>query len=194
MKNFKRAFAKKLKGFRPTVVSIIMILLVTFRMFCSGKGIMIAGVCAGIVPFMCQFRNYPAKDEKSSELINILADFFLNILYMIVYLAYILMVTWLGLKLNPGYVQYSCFWETMLIAICANMVFISVIFTVGAFLNVKQRMMIGIIMINAQLGIMLLSETVVRGQPMINIYCSGFVTLIIALTLSFIWISYSKKN
>ena len=194
VKSFKRAFGKKIRGVRPTIVSIILILLATYRLFCSGEGIIISGICASIVPFICQLRNYPAKDEDSTELINVLADYFVNIFYMLFYLAYVLLVTMLGSKLNQGYVQYTYFWGTMLMAVSANMIFISAVYTIGAFLTWKQRMAIGIILVNAQLGIMLLSEYIVCGQPMIGAYCIGFIALIFALTLSFVFLSYGNTT
>ena len=55
----------KLKKFRFTVPSLILLVLASYRTFTSGDSIQLVGVCAAIVPFFCLFKNFPEADRKS---------------------------------------------------------------------------------------------------------------------------------
>jgi len=49
---------QKLKKFRFTIPSLILLVLASVRTLGSGDSIRIVGVCAAVVPFICQFRNF----------------------------------------------------------------------------------------------------------------------------------------
>ena len=52
---------QKLKKFRPTIPSLILFVLASYRTVSSGDSIQLVGVCAAIVPFICQFKNFPER-------------------------------------------------------------------------------------------------------------------------------------
>ena len=51
---------QKLKAFRPTVPSLILFLLASYRTVTSGDSIQLVGVFAAIVPFICSLKISPS--------------------------------------------------------------------------------------------------------------------------------------
>ena len=60
----------KLKQFRFTVPSLILLVLASYRTFTSGDSIQLVGVCAAIVPFICQFKRSPNRLKSILPLSN----------------------------------------------------------------------------------------------------------------------------
>ena len=120
---------QKLKAFRPTVPSLILFVLASYRTFTSGDSIQLVGVCAAIVPFICQFRNFP-RAQDASPLRDVLSSYLLNLILMLLYLGWILLLTWAGQTLNPGYISNPYFTEMLFIAIAADVLFISAVIPV----------------------------------------------------------------
>ena len=91
---------KKLKAFRPTVPSLILFLLASYRTVTSGDSIQLVGVCAAIVPFICQFKNFP-RAEDASPVKDVISNYLLNLILMLLYLGWVLLLTWAGQTLIP---------------------------------------------------------------------------------------------
>ena len=185
-----------IRQFRPTVVSIILLVMATIRMFMSGNSIMVVGVCASVVPFICQFNRYPNRDEPVSELKKALVNCFMNLIFMAVYLCFMTGVTLLGSKVFPAYTANPHYSEMMALSVCANLIFISCIYTVGHRLTAKQLLMEGILLCNGQLGFMMLAADYVRkaGETDLMMYAIGFSVLILLLTLAFIIMNYGSTD
>lgn len=185
----------KLKAFRMSIPSLVLLVLASYRTLTSGDAIVLVGVCASIVPFMCQFKNFPTAPEGTGKLRDVLSSYILNILLMAFYLAYILLLTFVGKNFVPGYVENPYFAELLLIAVCADIVFISVLIPVCGDLSPFQRIMPGIILCNAMLVFMMMAKQFVAAISLPNLtgIAGGFIGLIIVLTLNFMVISYKEK-
>ena len=114
----------KLKKLRFTVPSLILLVLASCRTVTSGDSIQLVGVCAAIVPFICQFKNFPTnKDVPAIK--DVISSYLLNLILMVLYLGWILLLTWAGKTFNPNYIINPHFTEMLFIAIAADVVFIS---------------------------------------------------------------------
>ena len=171
--------AKKFKAFRPTVPSLILFLLASYRTVTSGDSIQLVGVCAAIVPFICQFKNFPVNKDVPA-LQDVISSYILNLILMVLYLGWILLLTWAGKRFNPGYVVNPHFRDMLFIAIGADVVFISSVIPVCRELNPFQRMIPGLILTNALTNI-----------PAIAL---GFCALVMVLTFSMIFAGYAQRK
>lgn len=187
---------QKLKAFRMSAASLVLLILASWRTLTSGDAIVLVGVCASIVPFMCQFKNFPTAPEGVSKLSDVLSSYILNILLMLLYLAYILLLTLIGKNFVPGYVENPHFLELLLIAVCADMVFISALIPVCQDLAPFQRIMPGIILCNAMLVFMMMAKQFVAAVSIPNLaqIACGFIGLILVLTLNFMLICYKERK
>jgi len=185
---------RKLKAFRMTVPSLILLALASFRSLTSGYSIQLVGICASVVPFICQLQNFP-RDEEATAFQDALSSYLMNLILMVMYLAYMLALTFLGSALIPGYTPNPHFWEMLMLALCANVVFISALIPVCRDLKPMQRMMPGIILCNAQLIFMMMAADYVQkaAPEKLMVFAGGFLTLVLALTLGFINIVYREK-
>ena len=86
---------QKLKAFRMTIPSLILLVLASYRTLNSGDSIQLVGICASIVPFICQFKNFP-KAEGVSAIQDVISSYILNWILMFAYLAWIMLMTWIG--------------------------------------------------------------------------------------------------
>lgn len=186
----------KLKSFRMSIPSLILLLLASYRTLTSGYSIQLVGICASVVPFICQFRNFPQRPEGVSELKDVIGNFLMNLILMIAYLAYVLLLTFIGSHFIPGYVPNPHFFQMLLLAVCANLVFISVVIPICHDLKPMQRMMPGILMCNAQLAFMMMAADYAEkvSPAKLSLFALGFSGLILALTLNFIVICYSERK
>ena len=187
--------AKKFKAFRPTVPSLILFLLASYRTVTSGDSIQLVGVCAAIVPFICQFKNFPVnKDVPAVQ--DVISSYILNLILMVLYLGWILLLTWAGKSFNPGYVVNPHFRDMLFIAIGADVVFISSVIPVCRELNPFQRMIPGLILTNALLFFMMMASAFVKTTRLTNIptIALGFCALVMVLTFSMIFAGYGQRK
>ena len=184
---------KKLKAFRPTIVSMILLVLASYRTISSGESIWLVGVCAAIVPFICQFKNF-AVDEDVSPVKDVMSSYILNLILTAIYLAWILLLTWFGQRFNSNYIFNPNFVQTLFIAIAADVVFISAVIPVCRMLQPMQRMIPGLILTNALLLFMMMASAFVDATAAANlpVICLGFTALVVMLTVSMIYVGYRK--
>lgn len=186
---------KKMKGFRPTVPSLILFVLASFRTVTSGDSIQLVGVCAAIVPFICQFKNFPT-DQNAPALQDVISSYLLNLILMVLYLGWILLLTWAGQAFNPGYITNPHFTEMLFIAIAADVVFISAVIPVCRELTPFQRMIPGLILTNALLFFMMMASSFVKTTTCHNIplIAMGFCALVMVLTFSMIYAGFAQRE
>ena len=187
---------QRLKTFRPTLPSLILFLLASYRTICSGDSIQLVGVCAAIVPFFCLFKNFPEADRKASPAADVISSYLLTLVLMLVYLAWILLLTWAGQKFNPGYIVNPHFTDMLFIAIAADIVFISSVIPVCRGLQPMQRMIPGLILTNAMLFFMMMASGFVKTTTLTNIpvIACGFCALVMVLTFSMIFAGYAERK
>ena len=186
---------QKLKKFRFSVPSLILLVLASYRTLTSGDSIQLVGVCAAIVPFICQFQNYP-KDESAPALKDVISSYLLNLILMVLYLGWILLLTWAGRAFIPGYTMNPHFKDMLFIAIAADVVFISAVIPVCRELTPFQRMIPGLILTNALLFFMMMASSFVKVTALTNIplIATGFCALVLVLTFSMIFAGYAERK
>ncbi len=186
---------EKLKKFRFTVPSLLLLVLASYRTITSGDSIQLVGVCAAIVPFICQFKNFPTnKDVPAIK--DVISSYIVNLILMVLYLGWILLLTWAGQKFNPNYISNPHFTEMLFIAIAADVVFISSVIPVCRELTPFQRMIPGLILTNALLFFMMMASSFVKTTTLTNIpvIAMGFCALVIVLTFSMIFAGYAQRK
>lgn len=187
---------QKLKAFRMTVPSLVLLVLASYRTLTSGDAIVLVGVCATVVPFMCQFKNFPRSAQQVSQLKEVLSNYILNLILMVIYLAYVLILTWVGKSWVPGYVENPHFLELLLMAVCADVVYISAVIPVCHDLKPMQRLLPGLILCNGMLVFMMMAKDYVsNGAPAsLMKMAAGVILLILVLTVNFIVIAYGERR
>lgn len=195
MKTFSLVY-KKLKAFRMTIPSLILLVLASFRTLTSGYSIEMVGICASVVPFICQFKNFPEPTEGISIFTEVLSNYIMNLILMLTYLAYVLVLTFIGSSFIPSYVPNPHFFEMLLLALCANVVFISALIPICHDLKPMQRIIPGILLCNGQLVFMMMAaDYVEKAAPArVHILAPGFIGLILLLTFSFMGICYRNPK
>ena len=186
---------KKLKAFRPTIPSLILFLLASYRTVTSGDSIQLVGVCAAIVPFICQFKNFPTNKDVSAVK-DVTSSYILNLILMVLYLGWVLLLTWAGQTFNPNYISNPHFTEMLFIAIAADVVFISSVIPVCRDLKPMQRMIPGLVLTNALLFFMMMASSFVKTTTLTNIpvIAVGFCILVMVLTFSMIFAGYAQRK
>ena len=183
---------QKLKKVRMSVPAMVLLVLASYRTLSSGDSIQLVGVCAAIVPFFCIFKNFPKADKEVSAIQDVISSYILTMILMIVYLAWILVLTWAGQQFNPGYIPNPYFTDMLFIAIAADIVFISAVIPVCRELQPMQRMIPGLILTNAMLFFMMMVSSFVETTTLTNIpvIVCGFCALVVVLTFSMIFAGY----
>ena len=186
---------QKLKKFRFTVPSLILLVLASYRTISSGDSIQLVGVCAAIVPFVCQFKNFPV-DKNVPAVKDVVSSYVVNLILMVLYLGWVLLLTWVGQRLNPNYVSNPHFTDMLFIAIAADVVFISSVVPVCRELKPMQRMIPGLILTNAMLFVMMMASSFVKTTALTNIpaIAMGFCALVMVLTFSMIFAGYAERK
>jgi len=186
---------KKLKAFRFTLPSLILLVLASYRTVMSGDSIQLVGVCAAIVPFICQFKNFPT-DTDASALKDVISSYILNLILMALYLGWILLLTWAGQCFLPAYIPNPHFTEMLFISIAADIVFISAVVPVCRDLKPMQRMIPGLVLTNALLFFMMMAAVFVKTTTLTNIplITCGFSALVMVLAFSMIFAGYAQRT
>lgn len=185
----------KLKKFRFTLPSLVLLVLASYRTVCSGDSIQLVGVCAAIVPFICQFKDFSVNKEVPAVK-DVISSYLLNLILMVLYLGWILLLTWVGQRFYPGYISNPHFTEMLFIAIAADVVFISSVVPVCRELTPFQRMIPGLILTNALLFFMMMASAFVKTTTLTNIptIALGFCALVMVLTFSMIFAGYAERK
>lgn len=186
----------KFKKFRMTIPSLVLLALASCRALTSGDSIQLVGVCAAIVPFICQFRNFPQAEDTVHPIRDILSSYILNLILMLLYLLWVLLLTWIGDTFIPSYIPNPHFKEMLFIAIAADVTFISAVIPVCRDLKPMQRMIPGLVLTNALLVFMMMAAAFVKTTTLTNIpmLACGFCALIITLTVSMVFAGYREPR
>ena len=187
---------QKLRKVRMSVPAMVLLVLASYRTLTSGDSIQLVGVCAAIVPFFCIFKNFPEADKKASAIADVISSYLLTLILMLVYLAWILLLTWAGQQFNPDYIPNPSFTDMLFIAIAADIVFISAVIPVCRELQPMQRMIPGLILTNALLFFMMMAASFVKTTTMTNIpaVATGFCALVMVLTFSMIFAGFAQRK
>lgn len=187
---------QKLRKFRMTIPSLVLLVLASYRTLTSGYSIQLVGVCAAIVPFICQFKNFPKAEDGVHPVKDVVSSYILNLILMLLYLAWILVLTWIGYSFIPSYIPNPHFKEMLFIAMAADVTFISAVIPVCRDLKPMQRMIPGLVLTNALLFFMMMAASFVETTTLTNIplLACGFCFLITILTFGMIFAGYREKQ
>ena len=187
---------KKLKKFRMTVPSMILLAFASYRTLTSGDSIQLVGICAAVVPFICQFRNFLQEEREVSAVQDVISSYILNLLLMVIYLAWVLLLTGIGRAFVPSYVPNPHFTDMLFIAMAADVAFISALIPVCRELKPMQRMIPGLVLTNGMLVFMMMAARFVESAALTNIplLACGFCALVMVLTLGMIFAGYRNEK
>ena len=187
---------QKLRKVRLSVPAMVLLVLASYRTLTSGDSIQLVGVCAAIVPFFCIFKNFPQAEKQAGAIADVISSYLVTLILMLVYLAWILLLTWAGQKFNPGYIPNPYFTDMLFISIAADIVFISAVIPVCLELKPMQRMIPGLILTNAMLFFMMMASSFVKSTTLTNIpmIALGFCGLVMVLTFSMIFAGYRQTK
>ena len=187
---------QKLRKVRLSVPAMILLVLASYRTLTSGDSIQLVGVCAAIVPFFCIFKNFPEAEKKAGAIADVISSYLVTLILMLVYLAWILLLTWAGQQFNPGYIPNPYFTDLLFISIAADIVFISAVIPVCRCLQPMQRMIPGLILTNAMLFFMMMASSFVKSTTLANLpmIALGFCGLVVVLTFSMIFAGYRQEK
>ena len=187
---------QKLRKVRLSVPAMILLVLASYRTLTSGDSIQLVGVCAAIVPFFCIFKNFPEAEKKAGAIADVISSYLVTLILMLVYLAWILLLTWAGQQFNPGYIPNPYFTDLLFISIAADIVFISAVIPVCRCLQPMQRMIPGLILTNAMLFFMMMASSFVKTTTLANLpmIALGFCGLVVVLTFSMIFAGYRQEK
>ena len=187
---------QKLRKFRMTLPSLVLLVLASYRTLCSGDSIQLVGVCAAIVPFICQFKNFPEADGEVSAVKDVFSSYLMNLVLMVVYLGWILLLTWVGQRFVPSYIPNPYFRDMLFLSIAADVVFISAVIPVCRGLKPMQRMIPGLVLTNALLFFMMMAASFVKTTTLTNLplLACGFCALVMALACSMIFAGYREPK
>ena len=183
---------QKLRKVRMSVPAMVLLVLASYRTLTSGDSIQLVGVCAAIVPFFCVFKNFPEADKKAGAVADVISSYILSLILMLIYLAWILLLTWAGQRFNPNYIPNPYFKDMLFLAIAADVVFISAVIPVCRNLTPFQRMIPGLILTNAMLFYMMMASSFVKTTTLTNLptIVLGFCALVMVLTFSMIFAGF----
>lgn len=186
---------QKLRKVRPTLLSLVLFALASFRALTSGEAIQLVGICAAVVPFFCQFKRFPEADSKTSALRDVISSYLLNLLLMAAYLGWVLLLSAIGRRFVPSYIPNPYFVDMLFIAIAADVVFISAVIPVCRGLKPMQRMIPGLVLTNALLIFMMMASEFVKVTTLTNLplLCCGFCGLVMALALGMMFAGYRDE-
>ena len=185
---------QKLRKVRMSLPAMILLVLASYRTLTSGDSIQLVGVCAAIVPFFCIFKNFPEAEKKAGAIADTISSYLVTLILMLIYLAWILLLTWAGQRFNPGYIPNPYFTDMLFVSIAADIVFLSAVIPVCRCLQPMQRMIPGLILTNAMLFFMMMASSYVKSTTLTNIpmIALGFCALVMVLTLSMIFAGYRQ--
>lgn len=184
MKGFLKITGSKIKGFRLNKVCGLMVVLATVRTLMAGESIWLTGVCAAILPFMCQMRDWP-RAEGASALADSLSTYLANFFYMAVYLAVVGLLTVAGQAWVPTYEADPYFMQKLMMVVCGDVVFISALCLIGRSLSFPQLLLAGVIMSNGELGFSFMASMAANAGLLDGCFlpCSGFCAVVVIMTL-----------
>ena len=176
---------ERLRAFRPTPAAVVLFALATFRMATSGSGVGLAGVCAGVVPYLCVCGGWERRGEASPA--GMIADWLCGAALAAAYLTWMLCVTLVASALNPAYASEPLLLPKLALAVAGDAAFVSVAYPLCALLPEGVRLLPGIVLVNVQIALMLLCDALgAAAQPWAQTAGLGFAALVSAVALGLV--------
>ncbi len=151
---------KKIKAIRFGLIPIIMFIAMTARTLTAGDGVMITGLCAALLPFFATARSLTCADDTNTEVQDIFSNYLLYLIFVTVGMLYLKGLTLIAAEYVPGYVASPIQRELFLLTYVCDISFISVMVPFTCALNVSQRLTLGTLLANLEIGFMVFANKV----------------------------------
>lgn len=155
----KLAF-KKICAIRFGLIPVIMFVLMTIRTLTVGDGIMITGLCAAFLPFFATVRIHVEEEEQYTEVQKIFSTYMVYLFFVTVLLLYLKGLTLLAAEYVPGYVASPIQRELFLLTYVCDISFISIMVPYTCALNSTQKLTLGTLLANLEIGFMFFANKV----------------------------------
>ncbi len=151
---------KKMKAIRFGLIPVVMFLLMTFRTLTAGDGVMITGLCAALLPFFATARSATCADDTNTEVQDIFSNYLLYLIFVTLGLLYLKGLTLIATQYVPGYVPSPIQRELFLLTYVCDISFISILVPFSCALNNTQKLTLGTLLANLEIGFMVFANKV----------------------------------
>ena len=178
---------RKLTHFHLSRLTVVLTLFLAVQLFMSGSTIPIAGLCAGVMPFVCHMTAWPTSPKGTSRIVDALSTYLMGLIFATLFLVCSYGLSMAGLALNPAYAEpHPRMGELYLLGGCASVAFLSATMPTASSLHLSQRMGLGIVLINVELVVLMGAGMLLAANalPDISLYTVLFALLLMALTVA----------
>lgn len=151
---------KKIKEMRFGPLPIVMFLLMTFRTLTDGNAVMLTGLCVAFLPFFAQARSNVCNDVLYTKKQDIFSNYFLFMFFITLGMLYLKGLTLLGAAYVPGYEASPVMRSMFLLTYVCDVAFVSVMVPFTCELDSMQKLMLGVLLANLEIGFMVFSNKV----------------------------------
>ena len=151
---------KKLKAIHFGLIPIIMFIVMTARTLTAGDGVMITGLCVALLPFFATARSASCVDETNTEVQDIFSNYLLYLIFVTVGMLYLKGLTLVAAEYVPGYVPSPIQREHFLLTYVCDISFISILVPFTCALSSTQRLTLGTLLANLEIGFMVFANKV----------------------------------
>ena len=151
---------RKLKAVRFGLIPIIMFILMTARTLTAGDGVMITGLCAALMPFFATARSATCNDGTFNEVQDIFSNYLLYLIFVTIGMLYLKGLTLIAAEYVPGYIPSPIQREHFLLTYVCDISFISILVPFTCALSSTQRLTLGTLLANLEIGFMVFANKV----------------------------------
>ena len=184
---------KKLKAVRFGLIPIIMFIVMTARTLTAGDGVMLTGLCVALLPFFATARSASCLDETNTEVQDIFSNYLLYLIFVTVGMLYLKGLTIVAAEYMPGYVPSPIQREHFLLTYVCDISFISVLVPFAHTLGSTQKLTLGTLLANLEIGFMVFANKVLLllGNSFVlhgmwGIYFIGVAIVIVSFGVVFV--------
>ena len=151
---------KKLKAVRFGLIPIIMFIVMTARTLTAGDGVMLTGLCVALLPFFATARSATCADDSNTEVQDIFSNYLLYLIFVTMGMLYLKGLTLIAAEYVPGYVPSPIQREHFLLTYVCDISFISILVPFTCALSSTQRLTLGTLLANLEIGFMVFANKV----------------------------------
>ena len=151
---------KKLKAIHFGLIPIIMFIVMTARTLTAGDGVLLTGLCVALLPFFATARSASCVDETNTEVQDIFSNYLLYLIFVTVGMLYLKGLTLVAAEYVPGYVPSPIQREHFLLTYVCDISFISILVPFTCALSSTQRLTLGTLLANLEIGFMVFANKV----------------------------------
>ena len=151
---------KKLKAIHFGLIPIVMFIVMTARTLTAADGVMITGLCVALLPFFATARSATCADDSNTEVQDIFSNYLLYLIFVTVGMLYLKGLTLVAAEYVPGYVPSPIQREHFLLTYVCDISFISVLVPFAHTLSSTQKLTLGTLLANLEIGFMVFANKV----------------------------------